>query len=298
MMNLIDGSLIASNIKSEIAAEVKSLLECGHEAPHLAVLIVGEDGASQTYVNSIKRSCKEVGFISSVYQFNSAVQESEILEAIDFLNNDPDISGYIVQLPLPKQISKEHVIARINADKDLDCFTPINNGKLLLGEDTFFPATPYGTIELLKRTGIKTEGKNCVIVGRSNIVGKPLALLLAQNSPEANATVTICHSKTKELSKICAKADILLVAIGKAEMITADFVKKGAVVIDIGMHRLDAPDTEKGYRLCGDVKFDEVAPKCSYITPVPGGAGPMTMACLLLNTLKAYKKQHMASKSL
>lgn len=298
MMKLIDGSLIASNIKSEIAVEVKTLLEHGEDAPHLAVLIVGEDGASQTYVNSIKRSCKEVGFISSVYQFNSTVKESEILEAIDFLNNDPDINGYIVQLPLPKHISKEKVIARVNADKDVDCFTPINNGKLLLGEDTFFPATPYGTIELLKRTGIKTEGKNCVIVGRSNIVGKPLALLLARNTPEANATVTICHSKTKDLNKICAKADILLVAIGKAEMITADFVKKGAVVIDIGMHRLDAPDTEKGYRLCGDVKFDEVAAKCSYITPVPGGAGPMTMACLLLNTLKAYQQQKAAPQNL
>jgi methylenetetrahydrofolate dehydrogenase (NADP+) / methenyltetrahydrofolate cyclohydrolase len=297
-MKLIDGSQIANDIKSEIASEVKVLLEHGKEAPHLAVLIAGEDGASQTYVNSIKRSCKEVGFISSVYRFNAAAKESEILEAIDFLNNDPDISGYIVQLPLPKHVSKDKVIAHISADKDIDCFTPINNGKLLLGEDTFIPATPYGTIELMKRTGIKTEGKNCVVVGRSNIVGKPLALLLAQNSPEANATVTICHSKTKELNKICAKADILLVAIGKAEMITADFVKKGAVVIDIGMHRLDAPDTEKGYRLCGDVKFDEVAPKCSYITPVPGGAGPMTMACLLLNTLKAYKKQNEALQNL
>lgn len=291
-MKLIDGSQIAKDIKAEIATEVKKMLDHGKPPPHIAALIVGDDGASQTYINSIQRSCKEVGYMVSVYQFPSSAGESEILEVIDFLNNDSEINGYIVQLPLPKHISKNKVVAHISPDKDVDCFTPVNNGKLLLGEDTFIPATPYGTMELLKRSEINTEGKNCVVVGRSNIVGKPLAMLLAKNSPDANATVTICHSKTQHLNKVCAGADILLVAIGKAEMITEDFVKKGAVVIDIGMHRLDAPETEKGYRLCGDVKFDEVAPKCSLITPVPGGVGPMTMVCLLLNTLKAYRIQN------
>ena len=288
-MNVIDGKQIALDIKTEIATEVRQLIANGHSAPHLATLIVGEDGASKTYVGSIERNCKEVGFIPSIYQFPATAKESDILEAIDFINQDPEIDGFILQLPLPAHISKEKVLAKISPDKDVDCFTAVNNGKLLLGEEVYIPATPYGTIELLKRSGIETEGKNCVVVGRSNIVGKPLAILLAKNSSEGNATVTICHSKTQDLPKICAQADILLVAIGKAEMITEKYVKKGAVVIDIGIHRVEDPESEKGYRLCGDVKYDEVAIKASAITPVPGGVGPMTMACLLLNTLKAHK---------
>ena len=290
-MNLIDGNSISAEIKSEIAAEVSRLIDDGKPTPHLATLIVGDDGASKTYVNSIQKKCQEVGFTASVYQLPATAQETEVIESIDFINNDPDIDGFILQLPLPAHISKEAVIARIHPDKDVDCFTATNNGKLLLGEETFIPATPYGTVELLKRAGIKTEGKHCVIVGRSNIVGKPLALLLAQNSPDANATVTICHSKTQNLKAICAQADILLVAIGRAEMITAEYVKQDAVVVDIGIHRIEDATNPKGYRICGDVKFDEVAPKTSYITPVPGGVGPMTMSCLLLNTLKAYKKK-------
>ena len=289
-MNIIDGNIISAEIKSEIVTEVSRLLDEGKSAPHLATLIVGEDGASKTYVNSIEKKCKEVGFVVSVYQLSENAKESEVLEIIDFINQDDDIDGFILQLPLPNHISKDKVIARINPDKDVDCFTAVNNGKLLLGEDTFIPATPYGTMELLKRSGIETEGKNCVVVGRSNIVGKPLALLLAQNSSEGNATVTICHSKTKDLKEVCSRADILLVAIGKAEMITADYVKQDTVVVDIGIHRLEDASHPKGYRICGDVKYDEVAPKTSYITPVPGGVGPMTMSCLLLNTLKAYKK--------
>lgn len=290
-MTNIDGKQISLDIKNEIAAEVAQLIDAGKPTPHLATLIVGEDGGAKTYVDSIQKKCKEVGFTASVYQFSEDIKEKEVLEAIDFINQDEDIDGFILQLPLPKHISKEKVLARINPDKDVDCFTAVNNGKLLLGEETFIPATPYGTMELLKRSGIDTEGKNCVVLGRSNIVGKPLAMLLAKNSPEGNATVTICHSKTKNLQQVCAQADILFVAIGKPEMITQEYVKKDAVVIDIGIHRLDDPESPKGYRICGDVKYDEVAPKTSFITPVPGGVGPMTMMCLLLNTFKAFKRK-------
>ncbi len=291
-MTIIDGKQIALDIKNEIATEVRQLISNGLDVPHLATLIVGEDGASKTYVDSIERNCKEVGFTPSVYRFPASAKESEILDAINFINNDPEIDGFILQLPLPEHISKEKILARIAPEKDVDCFTAVNNGKLLLGEETYIPATPYGTIELLKRAGIETEGKNCVVVGRSNIVGKPLAMLLTKNAPEGNATVTICHSKTKNLSEICAQADILFVAIGKAEMITKEYIKEGAVVIDIGIHRMEDPHSEKGYRLCGDVKYDEVAPKTSAITPVPGGVGPMTMACLLLNTFRAYGQRN------
>lgn len=289
-MNIIDGKQIALDIKSEIATAVRELLDNGKRAPHLATLIVGEDGASQTYVGSIERNSKEVGFMVSVYKLPANATESDIIASIDFINNDPEIDGFILQLPLPKGVSKDNVIAHINPKKDVDCFTAVNNGKLMLGEEAYIPATPYGTMELIKRAGIETEGKNCVVVGRSNIVGKPLALLLLQNSSDANATVTVCHSKTKDLKAVCAQADILLVAIGKPEMITADYVKKDAVVIDIGIHRIEDSQNPKGYRICGDVKYDEVAPKTSFITPVPGGVGPMTMSCLLLNTFNAYKR--------
>lgn len=290
-MNIIDGKQISSDIKNEIAAEVAQLIDEGKPTPHLATLIVGDDDGAKTYVDSIQKRCKEVGFTASVYQFSENVKEEEVLQAVDFINQDEEIDGFILQLPLPNHISKDKILAKINPEKDVDCFTAVNNGKLLLGEETYIPATPYGTLELLKRSGIETEGKNCVVLGRSNIVGKPLAMLLAKNSQDGNATVTICHSKTKNLQEICAKADILFVAIGKAEMINKKFVKKDAVVIDIGIHRIDDPSTPKGYRICGDVKYDEVAPITSYITPVPGGVGPMTMMCLLLNTFKAYKRK-------
>lgn len=290
-MNLIDGNAISAEIKAEIAAKVANLIDNGRPAPHIATLIVGEDGASMTYVNSIQKKSKEVGVTVSVYQLPADAKESEVLEIIDFINTDDEIDGFILQLPLPKQLNQEKIIARINPAKDIDCFTEISNGKLMLGKDTFIPATPYGTIELLKRSGIETEGKKCVVVGRSNIVGKPLALLLLQQNKQGNATVTVCHSKTENLKSVCAEADILLVAIGKAEMITEEYVKKGAVVIDIGIHRIADQDSPKGYRICGDVKFDEVAPKTSCITPVPGGVGPMTMSCLLLNTMKAYENK-------
>jgi methylenetetrahydrofolate dehydrogenase (NADP+)/methenyltetrahydrofolate cyclohydrolase len=283
----IDGRLLAQEIKTEITTTVVNLVDNGKNTPHLAVVIAGDDGASLTYVESIKKSTKEVGILCSVYQFPASISEKELLDAIDFINNDDEIDGCIVQLPLPKHIDTQKVIQKINPKKDVDCFHPENMGKLVLGEDTFLPATPHAVMELLKRYEINTIGKNCVVVGRSNIVGKPLALLLVQNSPYADATVTICHSKTQNLKEVCAQADILLVAIGKPEFITADYVKKDAVVIDVGIHRIEDKSSEKGYRICGDVKFTEVSKKCKAITPVPGGVGAVTMACLLKNTLLA-----------
>lgn len=288
-MEIIDGKKIANDIKNEISEEVKAMLDRGEAAPHLAAVIVGDDGAAQTYVDSIKKNCQMVGFTSSIYHFPADIKEKDFLDAIDFLNNDVDIDGYIIQLPLPKHISNDKVVAHVDPQKDMDCFHPANMGNLLLGKDCFMPATPHGTMELIRRAGIETEGKNCVVLGRSNIVGKPLAMMLAQK--DANATVTICHSKTKNLKRICSKADILFVAIGQPEMITADYVKKDAVVIDIGIHRVEDPESEKGYRICGDVNYNDVAGKCAAITPVPGGVGPMTMTCLMMNTLKARKKR-------
>ncbi|MCQ2271330.1 MAG: bifunctional 5,10-methylenetetrahydrofolate dehydrogenase/5,10-methenyltetrahydrofolate cyclohydrolase [Bacteroidales bacterium] len=288
-MEIIDGKKIANDIKNEISEEVKAMLDRGEAAPHLAAVIVGDDGAAQTYVDSIKKNCQMVGFTSSIYHFPADIKEKDFLDAIDFLNNDIDIDGYIIQLPLPKHISNDKVVAHVDPKKDMDCFHPANMGNLLLGKDCFMPATPHGTMELIRRAGIETEGKNCVVLGRSNIVGKPLAMMLAQK--DANATVTICHSKTKNLKRICSKADILFVAIGQPEMITADYIKKDAVVIDIGIHRVEDPESEKGYRICGDVNYNDVAGKCAAITPVPGGVGPMTMTCLMMNTLKARKKR-------
>ena len=288
-MTLIDGKLLAQEMKKEIATTVASLFDNGKNAPHLAVVMVGNDGASLTYVESIKKNTKEVGMICSVYQFPESISENELLQAIHFINNDDEIDGCIVQLPLPKHIDKQKVVQNINPKKDVDCFHPENMGKLVLGEECFLPATPHAVMELLKRYEIDTVGKNCVVVGRSNIVGKPLALLLVQNTPHADATITICHSKTQNLKEVCAQADVLLVAIGKPEFITADYVKKDAVVIDVGIHRIEDKTTEKGYKICGDVKFDEVVKKCKALTPVPGGVGSVTMACLLKNTLKAYK---------
>jgi len=285
---ILDGKQIAADIKKEIAMQVEKLLETGKDAPHLAAIIVGEDGASKTYVESIERNSKEVGFISSIYQFPSKFTENELIEVIKFINNDPEIDGYIIQLPLPEHISVDQIVNHVNPKKDVDCFHPENMGNLVLGKDTFLPATPHACMEILKRSKIEVVGKNCVVVGRSNIVGKPLALLLAQNSADANGTVTITHSKTKNLKEVCKQADILLVAIGKPEMITKEYVKEGATVIDVGIHRIEDKKSEKGYKIVGDVKHDEVDPICSAVTPVPGGVGAVTMSCLLMNTLKAY----------
>jgi methylenetetrahydrofolate dehydrogenase (NADP+)/methenyltetrahydrofolate cyclohydrolase len=289
-MILIDGKLLAQEMKNEITVAVASLLDKGKKAPHLAVVIAGDDGASLTYVKSIKKNTKEAGILCSAYQFPNSIGEKELLEAIDFINKDDEIDGCIVQLPLPKHIDKQKVVQRVSPKKDIDCFHPENMGKLVLGEDCFLPATPHAVMKLLKRYEIDTVGKNCVVVGRSNIVGKPLALLLVQNTPHADATVTICHSKTKNLKEFCTQADVLLVAIGKPEFITAEYVKRDAVVIDVGIHRIEDKTSDKGYKICGDVKFDEVSKKCKAITPVPGGVGSVTMACLLKNTLNAYQQ--------
>lgn len=288
MATIIDGKQISEDIKTEIAVTVKGLLDKGLRAPHLAVVIAGDDGAALSYVSSIEKQCKGVGFISSVYQLSPNIPEEEFLATIDFLNNDNEVDGYIIQMPLPKQISIDKVTAHVRPDKDMDCFHPENMGNLLLGKECYLPATPHGVIELIQRSNIETKGKNCVIVGRSNIVGKPLAMLMLQKS--INATVTVCHSHTQNLKQVCHRADILIVAIGQPEMITAEYVKEGATVIDVGIHRLEAPDQPKGYRLCGDVLFDEVSKVCGAITPTPGGTGSMTTACLLQNTLNARLK--------
>ena len=289
MARIIDGKQISDNIKTEIATTVKDLLDKGLRAPHLAVVIAGDDGAALSYVASIEKQCKGVGFMSSVYHLSANTTEEEFLATIDFLNQDDEIDGYIIQMPLPKQVSIEKVTAHVSPGKDMDCFHPENMGNLLLGKECYLPATPHGVIELIQRSGIETSGKNCVIVGRSNIVGKPLSMLMLQKS--INATVTVCHSRTENLPQVCRRADILIVAIGQPEMITAEYVKEGATVIDVGIHRLDAPDQPKGYRLCGDVKFDEVSKICGAITPTPGGTGAMTTACLLQNTLRARLKR-------
>lgn len=285
---ILDGRQIAADIKKEIAIQVEKILDSGKETPHLAAIIVGEDGASKTYVESIQRNAKEVGFISSIYQFPSKFTENELIEVIEFINRDEEIDGYIIQLPLPDHISVDRIINHVNPMKDVDCFHPANMGNLVLGKETFLPATPHACMEILKRYHIEVAGKNCVVVGRSNIVGKPLALLLSQNNADANGTVTITHSKTQNLKEVCKQADILLVAIGKPEMITKEYVKEGATVIDVGIHRIEDKKSEKGYKIVGDVKHDEVDPICSAVTPVPGGVGAVTMSCLLLNTLKAY----------
>jgi len=287
-MILIDGKKTADEIKKEIAEEVKLIVASGKRAPHLAAVLVGHDGGSETYVAFKIKDCEEVGFRSSLVRFDDDVTEDALLAKVAELNADADLDGFIVQLPLPKHISEQKIIEAIDPRKDVDGFHPENVGRLVLGMPAFLSATPFGIIELLKRYQIPTSGKNCVIVGRSNIVGRPLSILMSQKS--VNATVTVAHSRTKDLEKVCAEADILIAALGSPEFIKANMVKDGAVVIDVGTTRVNAPETKSGWRLKGDVKFDEVAPKCSYITPVPGGVGPMTRVSLLQNTLLAAKK--------
>ncbi len=286
---IIDGKAIADAMKKEIAAEVAGMLDKGMDAPHLAAVIVGEDGASKTYVASKEKACQSVGMTSSVYRLPEKTTEEELLNLINFLNNDEEIDGYIIQLPLPKHINETKVIHSINPKKDVDGFTPHNIGLMQLGEPSFLPATPAGIMELLKRSGIETAGKRVVVLGRSNIVGTPISVMLSRKG--ADATVTICHSKTENLPEITRQADILVVAIGKPKFLKADMVKPGAVVIDVGIHRIEDKTTEKGYRIEGDVDFDEVIKVASKITPVPGGVGPMTIVELLYNTLQAKKRR-------
>ncbi len=284
---IIDGKAVSDQIKKEIAAEVADMLDHGLSAPHLAAVIVGDDGASKTYVASKEKACHSVGMVSSVYRLPETATEKEMLDMVAFLNKDEDIDGYIIQLPLPKHIDETKIINAIAPEKDVDGFTAVNVGRLQIGQPCFVPATPNGIMELVKRCNIETAGKNVVVLGRSNIVGTPVSVLMSRKG--IDATVTMCHSKTKNIAEVCRQADILVVAIGKQNFLTADMVKPGAVVIDVGIHRIDDAASPKGYRICGDVDYDEVSKVASRITPVPGGIGPMTIVSLLQNTLKAAK---------
>lgn len=288
-MQLLDGNSLSKSIKIEIAAQVEEIKRQGNKIPHLAAILVGDDGASQTYVNNKVKSCAEVGFRSSLFRYDSDITEQELLSHIYMLNNDDEIDGFIVQLPLPKHIDENKIIQAISPHKDVDGFHPINIGKLALHLDGMISATPKGIIELLKRYHIDTEGKHCVILGRSNIVGMPMGLLMSRKDYPGNSTVTICHSKTQGLKAILLQADIIIAALGSPEFVKGDMVKKGVVVIDVGITRVPDSSKAKGYRLCGDVDFASVSSKSSFITPVPGGVGPMTVVSLLLNTLSAAK---------
>ena len=290
MYQLLDGKQTSIAIKDQIANEVRQYTAKGMRPPHLAAILVGDDGASQTYVANKEKSSHEVGFTSSVYRYSSNTSEEELLRAIEFLNDDDEVDGFIVQLPLPKHINEQNVINAISPDKDVDGFTPINIGRMVLGEDAFLPATPMGVCSILEHYNIETEGKHCFVIGRSNIVGTPVANLLSRNKKGANCTVTLCHSRTRNLPEITRQADILVVAIGKQEFVTADMVKPGAVVIDVGIHRVPDETKKNGYHLAGDVKHSEVDSLCSWVTPVPGGVGPLTIVSLLQNTMKAYRK--------
>ncbi len=288
---ILDGKHLAAQIKKEIAEEVKGIVAKGGKRPHLAAILVGHDGGSETYVASKVRACEEVGFTSTLKRFESDVTEEELLQTIDQFNTDEDIDGFIVQLPLPKHIDEHKVIERVDFRKDVDGFHPINVGRMSIGLPCFTSATPQGIVEILKRYNIDTKGKHCVVLGRSNIVGKPIAQLLMQKATPGNCTVTVCHSATPNIKEICLQADIIIAALGAPEFVKKDMIKKGAVVIDVGTTRVPDDSKKSGFRLCGDVAFEEVAPLCSYITPVPGGVGPMTIVSLMINTLKASKKQ-------
>ena len=291
MAILIDGKKTAQEIKNEIAARVAEIKLEGGKQPHLAAILVGEDGASQTYVGAKVKACEEVGFTSTLVRLSTEVSEEELLRTVEDINQNQDIDGLIVQLPLPKHISVDKVTNRIRPEKDVDGFTPANVGRMTLNWPAYVAATPYGIVELLKRYQIETSGKHCVVIGRSHIVGSPMSILMARNGYPGNATVTLTHSKTENLAAICQTADILIVAIGKPEFVTADMVKPGAVVIDVGIHRIADETKKTGFRLIGDVKYEEVAPLASAITPVPGGVGPMTIAALLYNTLQSAEKK-------
>lgn len=290
-MELLDGKMIADKVKQEIAGEVEDIKKSGGKIPYLVAILVGHDGASETYVGHKEKACQQVGFRSDVLRFEETVSEADLLSEIQRVNDNPEVDGLIVQMPLPKHISEQKVIEAIDPKKDVDGFHPINVGRMVTGLPAYISATPNGISELLSRYNIKTAGKHCVVLGRSNIVGRPMANLLSQKSTRGDCTVTICHSKTKDLHTITRSADILIVAIGIPEYVTADMVSEGTVVVDVGITRIKSDQTKSGWKLVGDVKFDEVAPKCSYITPVPGGVGPLTIVSLLRNTLMASKKE-------
>lgn len=288
-MTIIDGKEVAAAMRREIAAEVEAMVAEGKPAPHLVAILVGNDGASQTYVAHKEKCCHECGFTSTVVRMPEETTEEELLARISELNEDPKVDGFIVQLPLPRHISEQKVIEAIDPRKDVDGFHPVNTGRMISGLPSYLPATPDGILSLLKYYNVPTAGRSCAVIGRSNIVGRPIANLLSQKGWDC--TVTICHSRTPNLKEVVAEADIVIAALGKAEFVTADMIKEGATVIDVGITRVPSDKTKSGWKLLGDVKYDEVAPKCSYITPVPGGVGPMTIISLMRNTLKAAKKE-------
>ena len=288
MYQILDGRKVSSEIKEEIRQRVAEIVAKGGRRPHLAAVLVGHDGGSETYVASKVKACEQVGFASSLISFDENITEEQLLQEVDRLNNNPDIDGYIVQLPLPKHIDEQKVMERIDFRKDVDGFHPINVGRTSIGLPSFLSATPQGILELLNRYHIDTNGLHAVVIGRSNIVGKPMATLLMRKAQPGNCTVTVCHSANKNMKEICQSADLIVAALGKPEFLKEDMVKEGAVVIDVGTTRVPDSTRKSGYKLTGDVDFDRVAPKCSYITPVPGGVGPMTIVSLMMNTIKAY----------
>jgi methylenetetrahydrofolate dehydrogenase (NADP+) / methenyltetrahydrofolate cyclohydrolase len=290
-MQLLDGKILSTEIKGEIKQQVEEWVSQGGKKPHLAAILVGTDGASETYVASKIKSCEQVGFTSTFVRLAETASEDEVLSAVETLNNNSDVDGFIVQLPLPKHISENKVMEAVNPAKDVDGFHPVNVGRMCKGLPAYLSATPFGILEMLERAKIETSGKHCVVIGRSQIVGLPMSILMQRNAYPGNATVTICHSKTLNLKQICQTADILIVALGRPEFVTADYVKEGAVVIDVGITRVVDASKKSGFAIKGDVKFDEVAPKSSYITPVPGGVGLMTICGLLTNTLKAARRE-------
>ena len=290
-MQIIDGKAVATAIKKEIAQEVENIIANGGKRPHLAAILVGHDGGSETYVANKVKACEECGFTSTLIRYEADITEEELLKKVDELNNDSDVDGFIVQLPLPKHIDEQKVTEAIDYRKDVDGFHPVNAGRLAIGLPCFLSATPNGIMELLARYNIDTKGKKCVVLGRSNIVGKPMANLMMQKSIPGDATVTVCHSHTVNIAEECLQADIIIAALGQPHFLKADMVKEGAVVIDVGTTRVPDATRKSGFRLCGDVDYDNVAPKCSYITPVPGGVGPMTIVSLMKNTLLAGKRE-------
>lgn len=290
MYQIIDGKATAADIRSEIAAEVAQMVAAGKRRPHLAAVLVGHDGGSETYVANKIKACEDAGYTSTLLRFNDDITEETLLAEVRKLNQDSELDGFIVQLPLPGHINAEKVNETIDPRKDVDGFHAVNIGRMVLNLPCYLPATPHGIVELLKRYNIDTQGKHCVVLGRSNIVGSPVSILLARNAQPGNCTVTLCHSRTANLKEHLLQADIIIAALGKPEFVTADMVKPGAVVIDVGTTRVADPSRKSGFRLAGDVDYANVAPKCSYITPVPGGVGPMTIAMLLKNTLHAAKK--------
>ena len=288
-MQLIDGKAVSAAIKKEIATEVENIIANGGKRPHLAAILVGHDGGSETYVANKVKACEECGFKSTLIRYESEITEEELLKKVDELNNNPDVDGFIVQLPLPKHIDEQRITEAIDYRKDVDGFHPVNAGRLAIGLPCFLSATPNGILELLRYYNIDTKGKKCVILGRSNIVGKPMANLMMQKQIPGDATVTVCHSHTENIADECRQADIIIAALGQPHFLKADMVKEGVVVIDVGTTRVPDATRKSGFRLCGDVDFENVAPKCSYITPVPGGVGPMTIVSLMKNTLLAGK---------